>query len=308
MPTVEQLERRLDGLRQLQSLVRNMKALSAVSIRQYEQAAYALADYDHTVRLGLHAVLRQQTLPVGSAPSRHPGPVAAVIFGSDHGLCGRVNEDLVSLAVVHLRAASADAPPPLLLAVGARMAARLEQAGLPAQVDYLLPGSAARIGTVVQQIVLQLDAWRSGAGVERVLVFHNHHLSTTRYRPTVHELLPLPLDALRQLHNEPWPARGLPTFDMAPQRLLSSLLRQYLFVSLCRACAESQASEHGSRLGAMRAAERNLKERAEEVGTAARLARQGRITDELLDVVAGFEALTARRSPGATAGRTPGWN
>lgn len=295
MATVEQLERRLQGLHDLQSLVRTMKALSAVSIRQYEQAAYALGDYEYTVRLGLHAVLRDHP-PASATPAfRHPPPVAAVVFGSDHGLCGRVNEDLVELAVEQLRPAQIGGAPPLLLAVGARLAARLEQAGLPAQVDYLLPGSAARIGTVVQQIVLQLDAWRTAAGIERVLVFHNHHLSTTRYRPTVQELLPLKFDELRHLENEPWPARGLPTFDLPRDRLLSSLLRQYLFVALCRACAESQASEHGSRLGAMRTAERNLQERVDEVGTAARLARQGRITDELLDVVAGFEALTAPR-------------
>jgi F-type H+-transporting ATPase subunit gamma len=79
---------------------------------------------------------------------------------------------------------------------------------------------------------------------------------------------------------------------MPREALLSRLLRQYLFVSIFRACAESQASEHASRLAAMQAAERNLDTRLEEVTMTFRRARQDVITSELLDVVAGFEAIT----------------
>jgi hypothetical protein len=70
-------------------------------------------------------------------------------------------------------------------------------------------------------------------------------------------------------------------------------LHQYFFVSLFRARAKSQASEHASRLAAMQSAERNLDERLGEVTGAYRRARQDAITAELLDVVAGFEAIAA---------------
>jgi F-type H+-transporting ATPase subunit gamma len=74
--------------------------------------------------------------------------------------------------------------------------------------------------------------------------------------------------------------------------LIGRLLHQYLFVMLFRACAESQASEHASRLTAMQSAERNLDERLVDVTTAFRRARQETITAELLDVVSGYEAIT----------------
>jgi F-type H+-transporting ATPase subunit gamma len=75
-------------------------------------------------------------------------------------------------------------------------------------------------------------------------------------------------------------------------RLFSALMRQYLFVSLSRACAESLASENASRLAAMQGAEKNIDERLTELQALFRQQRQMAITAELLDIVAGVEALT----------------
>jgi len=89
-----------------------------------------------------------------------------------------------------------------------------------------------------------------------------------------------------------WPGSSLPTYTMDREVLLSSLLRQYFFISLFRACAESQSAEHGSRLRAMQAAEKNLDENRGELTGQYRRVRQEIITSELLDVVAGFEAVS----------------
>ncbi len=80
---------------------------------------------------------------------------------------------------------------------------------------------------------------------------------------------------------------------MDRETLFSRLLNQYLFVSIFQACAESQASEHASRLAAMQSAERNLDDRLEEVTMVYHRARQDVITSELQDVVSGFEAITS---------------
>jgi F-type H+-transporting ATPase subunit gamma len=78
---------------------------------------------------------------------------------------------------------------------------------------------------------------------------------------------------------------------MDQEPLLSSLLRQHLFVSLYRAFAESLASENASRLASMQAAERSIDERLEALRGEFRYQRQHAITEELLDIVSGFEAL-----------------
>lgn len=108
--------------------------------------------------------------------------------------------------------------------------------------------------------------------------------------------MPVNLRRFQRLQEKRWPSRSLPTFTMEREVLLSRLLHQYLFVSIFRACAESQASEHASRLAAMQSAQRNLDDRLDEVTMTFRRARQSVITSELLDVVAGFEAITGGRS------------
>ncbi len=82
---------------------------------------------------------------------------------------------------------------------------------------------------------------------------------------------------------------------MSAEKLLSSLIRQQLFIKLFNACAESLAGEHASRLMSMQVAEKNIQERLESLTASYRQQRQGQITEELLDVVSGFEALQDER-------------
>jgi F-type H+-transporting ATPase subunit gamma len=81
---------------------------------------------------------------------------------------------------------------------------------------------------------------------------------------------------------------------MDREALFSSLVREYLFVSLYRAFAESLASENASRLASMQAAEKNIEERLRELSAQYHQQRQMSITSELLDIVSGFEALTGK--------------
>ena len=74
-------------------------------------------------------------------------------------------------------------------------------------------------------------------------------------------------------------------------RLFSALIGHYLFVSLFRAFAESLASENASRLASMQAAEKSIRDQLSELTMKYHQQRQMSITEELLDIVSGFEAL-----------------
>ncbi|MGD8574818.1 MAG: F0F1 ATP synthase subunit gamma, partial [Gammaproteobacteria bacterium] len=141
------------------------------------------------------------------------------------------------------------------------------------------------------QILFKIEDWQTAAGVERVYLFHNRPRFGGHYQATGAQLLPVNLHRFHRLEEQPWPSRSLPTHSMSRTRLFSHLLRQYFFVSIFRACAESLAAENASRLATMQAAERNLAERGEELLREFHRRRQGAITDELLDIVAGYEAL-----------------
>ena len=300
MESLEELRRRLDGLDDLRTIVKTMKALSAASIRQYEQAVTSLTGYYRTVERGLHVVLKDFDIPRPPQRSaRESRRLGAIVFGSDHGLCGRFNEELVRYALDRMASSPADTEGRRLLAVGARAAASLEHEGQAVESTFLVPGSATQITTTVQQILLKMDEWREQAGVHYVYLLYNRHSGGPGYHPIGVELLPIHLAQFHRLEEERWPSRSLPTFTMNRETLMQRLLHQYLFVSLFRACAESQASEHTSRLAAMQSAEKNLDERFGEVPAAFRRARQTAITSELLDVVAGFEAILAQRAAAA---------
>lgn len=141
----------------------------------------------------------------------------------------------------------------------------------------------------------QLELLRSGADISRLLVYYNRRTSASSCEPRRLQLLPIDPRRLEHWRDEPWQSRSLPTFVTERRRLLSRLIQQYLFVSLFRACAESLASENASRIAAMQAAEKNINERLDDLRSSFNRLRQSAITDELLDTVTGFEALSEKR-------------
>ncbi len=76
---------------------------------------------------------------------------------------------------------------------------------------------------------------------------------------------------------------------------LRALIREYLFISLFRACAESLSSENASRLAAMQRADKNIDELLEDLNGAFHRLRQSGIDEELFDVISGFEALSVKQ-------------
>lgn len=289
MRTLESLQRHIETTVELRTIVKTMKTLAAVSIHQYESAGAALAGYARTVEMGLQIILRQrQVLP---DRDRKSCCSAAVILGSDHGLCGRFNEDLVRHVTEQPLGRGQSLSQMPLLVVGAKIAAKLEALGGVADVVLTWPGNVEGLTETVQSLLIRLDmllAARPGAGV---LIFHNRRSDEIAVQPHVSQLLPLDGERLLALAGQPWPSRCLPTFSMEFDRLFAALVRQHLFVALFKAAADSLASEQASRLLAMQAAERNIEQHLDEVNAEYRMRRQQQITDEIIDVLSGFEAM-----------------
>jgi F-type H+-transporting ATPase subunit gamma len=288
--TLEALGRRIATTEDLRAIVRTMKSLSAVSIRQYESAVAALRDYSRTVELALQVLLRDRPTAVrAAAPAA--GPAAVVVFGSDHGLCGRFNDEVAHFAGERLRELDVAGTRRRCLAVGARAEARMAALGETVDERLLLPGSVSGLAALAHAVLIQIDAWGALDGLGRVLLIHHRRTSEAVVAaPHMRQLLPLSLERLRNLAARPWPSRRLPMFTMDAERLFPAVIRQYLFSSVYRAAAESLASEHASRLASMQAAERNIEEHLEEQQAEFRRRRQETITEELLDIVTGFEA------------------
>ena len=289
MQTLESLSDALETTGDIQSIVRTMKALSAASIRQFEQAEAALGDYAHTIDLGLTALLHDRCacgLPLPRTGAEGSSRAALIVIGSERGLCGRYNETVARHALDRI-----EGPETLLAVIGLRAAARLESAGHTVDTLFTLPGSAAGLSDLVQSVIVQSDRWQREEGIGRIRVVHNRREGRTLAKPVERQLLPLPDAYLKSLLDAAWPGPGLPFFRMSSSALLSWLVQQRLFVSLYRALAEALASEHATRLAAMQGAEGNIEERRVELMQVYRIKRQESITRELMDVVSGFEAV-----------------
>ncbi|TXT41473.1 MAG: H+-transporting two-sector ATPase subunit gamma, partial [Comamonadaceae bacterium] len=143
--------------------------------------------------------------------------------------------------------------------------------------------------TLVGQILVEIETLREQGQVAQVCVFHHRPQHGSLYRPTCQRLLPLDEVWQRELTAKPWPGPSLPEVMNGDGQTLQALVREYLFVSLFRACAESLASENASRLAAMQRAEKNIDELLDGLHHAFHRLRQSGIDEELFDVMAGFE-------------------
>jgi F-type H+-transporting ATPase subunit gamma len=290
--TTASLTRKISSAGDLQSVVRTMKALAASSIGQYEKSVRALGDYYRTVEMGLGACFRQST-PAAPIIKRKGqtdmGAIGAVVFGSDQGLVGQFNDVVADYAIKTLAALPGV---PEVWAVGERVFARLSDAGLKPMGLFAVPNSVQAITPLVGQIQIESEARRAKGEYARLYIFHNRPKSGALYEPVSQRLLPLDTTWQQGLVKIPWPTKTLPEVMCSDSVTLRGLIREYLFISLFRACAESLASENASRLAAMERVDKNIDELLETLhGTFHRL-RQTGIDEELFDVIAGFEALT----------------
>lgn len=293
MESADRLRRRISTTQDLRSVVKTMKAFAALSIRNYERATRALSDYARTVELGLQVVLTLSPTGYTSAQRAPRHRLAGIVFGSDQGMCGQLNERVVSHALAAFEKYPAGPGERTVFSVGGRAATWLEDAGVSVAQRFSVPGSADGLSVLVQDLLLAIDEWSGRQRYDRIVLFYNTLTPGGAYRPRSEQVLPLDRDWLDRLQGQPWPSRVLPSFTMDREHLFSSLVRQLLFVAVCRAGAESLASENASRLEAMQNAERNITDRLDELQAAFHETRQAAITSELLDIVAGFETLTS---------------
>lgn len=291
METIETIRKKIQSAGDLHTVVKTMKALAAVSIRQYERAAASAAEYNLTVEMALQVVLQREPKRIVMPERAADGFLNAMVFGSDQGMCGPLNDQIVSHALQSLDEIGVGKDRRMVFALGARAAVRLEDAGQPVAEYFPVPTSASGIASKVEEIFIRMEERQVQQRFDRLVLFYCRPLSGASYRPHTQHLLPLDDKWLRELEKKKWPTQVLPTFTMERERLFSALIHEYLFVSLCRALAESLASENAGRLASMQSAEKSIEERLNELTGRYYQQRQASITEELLDIIAGFEAL-----------------
>ena len=292
MDTLENLRSKTEGAKDLKSVVSAMKAMAASNIFQYETAVSSLADYYHTIELGIVAYFKAEKIEAINekrATKKKPEEViCAIVFGTDQGLVGQFNDSMTSYVSTSLKALPGKKE---IWSVGERVQLLLSDEGFTISKTYPVPNDINAVTPLITEILNKSQEGQEKEEVTAFYIFHNKPKPASGYTPVMQRFLPLDekwKETLQEIH---WPTKLPPQIAGGVKPTLAALINGYLFTSLFKACVESLASENASRLDAMQRAEKNISDLLEDLGKKYHRLRQSSVDEELFDVVAGFEAL-----------------
>lgn len=290
--TSETLSRKIAGASDVGTVVRTMKGIAASNINQFEMAVASLGVYYRTVDLGIIAYFRQQETVSSPKKGIKVSSIAAIVFGSDIGLVGEFNDQLADFVTRTLGALPGKKQ---IWPVGERIQLQLKDAGLATTKLFIVPHSVAAITPLVDKILTESEQSREKDESAFFYIFHNRPKKGSGYEPVSQRLFPLDDEWRQGMKVLKWPTKNLPQIVGEPKSVLSALIREYLFISLFRACAESMASENAARLAAMQRADKKINELLDDLSQQFNRMRQDSIDEELFDVISGFEALQEKK-------------
>ena len=259
METLETLHRKIGGVEDLRSVVRSMRAMAASNITQYETAVSSLRSYQRSIALGMAAYFGKDGLSTAEptlSNKKASHSTCVIVLGSDLGLVGQFNDSLAE----HVRSSLANSPEQTRIwAVGERVEAVLEDMGLRVTRSFHVPNSVNGITGLVGELLHVIQKEMENGTADEFHLFHNR-LGENHALAMAESSRFLPLDHRwrDQFAEMEWPTNRIPQIIGEPRDVLRGLVREFLFITLFRACAESLASENMSRLTAMQRAENNI--------------------------------------------------
>jgi F-type H+-transporting ATPase subunit gamma len=295
MATVQDIKRRLRSVRNTRKITKAMELVAAAKLRRAEARIAALRPYAE----------RMTELMVGTAratPSRgfplleereDVRAVAILPLTGDRGLAGAFNGQILRRALQLEREVRAEGADVRWVVVGkkGRSTLRFRRYAIErAWVDFTdRPGyaDAVAIAHTLADLFIERE-------VDRVVIVYNHYVSPLTQTVEVEDVLPIPRTLLEEEEKSAYEIalEGDFIYEPEPEQILERLLPTYLQTTVFRALLESTASEHGARMTAMRNASKNAGELIDSLTLDMNRARQSEITQEILEVVAGADALT----------------
>ncbi|MBW2039463.1 MAG: ATP synthase F1 subunit gamma [Deltaproteobacteria bacterium] len=286
MLTLKALHRRITSIKSTQHITRAMKMVAAARLRRAQERIIEARPYADKMREVL------QSLSLRTDPGAHPllvrremKKVELVVITTDRGLCGSFNQNIFRRVERFFRENRQLYAEISLTLVGRKGLDYSRRRGVPIIRDYVDRfreidyQAAAVIGKDVVEDYI-------GEAVDGVFLVYNEFRSPLVQWVMVKDLLPI-----EPLEVEPdyYPVEYI--YEPSADVILSELLPRYVEVQIYRALLESMAGEHGARMTAMDAATENAQEMIEKLTLMYNKARQSAITKEMMEIVAGAEAL-----------------
>jgi F-type H+-transporting ATPase subunit gamma len=294
--SVQDIKRRIRSNENTRKITKAMELVSAAKLRRAEARIEALRPYADRMRelmIGTARATPSRGFPLLEA-REDVRTVAIVPLTGDRGLAGGFNAQVIRRALGVEREVRGEGQDVRWLVAGkkGRSTLRFRRYDvLQAWVDFTdRPeyGDAAAIARKLAELFTERE-------VDRVVIVYNHFVSALTQAVQVEDVLPIPRHALEEEEEKSAYEIALEgdfIYEPEPELILERLLPTYLETSIYRALLESTASEHGARMTAMRNASKNVDELVDRLTLDMNRARQAEITQEILEVVAGADALS----------------
>jgi F-type H+-transporting ATPase subunit gamma len=292
--SVQDLKRRIRSVRNTRKITRAMELVAAAKLRRAELRIKALRPYAETMNeliAGVGRAASSVRLPLLEQREQVEG-VAIVPLTGDRGLAGAFNAQVLRRAFALERSLQGEGKTVRWIAVGKKGRSTLSFRRRELAGAYLgfTDKPAYADAQAIAHKVAELFTTRE---VDRVVLVFNTYVSALTQRVTEQDILPISPDILEtdEAERREDVFRGDFIFEPEPDLILERLLPVYLETQIYRALLESTASEQGARMTAMRNASKNAGELIDSLTLQMNRARQAEITQEILEVVAGAEAL-----------------
>lgn len=292
------LKSRIASVKNIQKITRAMEMVAAARLRRAEQRIEHLRPYAAAIRrMTRQAAEAAENLPRLPILQQHDSEdkIGLLLVTGDRGLAGAFNSQILRAGIRTANELHHEGLTPVWYASGRRGVSSLTFRSLELAGSYV--GFTDRPAYAnARQIGEDLMSAYIDGRLDRVDIFYNGYISPLT-QEVRHEVL-LPLQEATILEERPdeddgdHPAHSaLVEYEPEPEEILRRLIPDYVEISLFRALLESTASEHGARMTAMRNASENAGDLIESLTLQANRARQAEITQEIMEVVAGSEAL-----------------
>ncbi len=299
MASQQDIKQRINSVRGTRKITRAMELVASAKLRRSQERIESLRPYAQGMRR-LMAQTARQAKNLRGFPLLEDRPeiarAAVLVVTGDRGLAGAFNVNIIrrSLGVAdELRAAGAGEV--VFTSVGKKGGGTLRFRGMT--VDHAFQGFSSDPTFADAHIVAEHVTRRFIEGeVDKVILVYNAFKSVVEQKVTEEQLLPIPHRVVEDddddPETEPQFSKALAYFEPEPGDLLHDLLPTYIDTTIYRALLESAAAEHAARRTAMRNATDNAGTLIADLTLAMNRARQAAITQEILEVVAGADALT----------------
>jgi F-type H+-transporting ATPase subunit gamma len=296
MATVQDLKRRIRSVGNTQKITKAFELVASARLRRAQTRIEALRPYaDRMLELMAVTARASGSVRLPLLERREVRRVAVVPVTADRGLAGAFNAQILRRAFTLERELRGEGLDVSWLAVGRRGRSSLTFRGYDLVQSW--QGFSERPEySDAQAVAHKVADLYSNEEIDRVVVIYNHFQSALVQEVTTQDLLPIPEHVIKAGEDEDRQEaalRGDFIYEPEPEEILARLLPVYVETELYRALLESAASEQGARMTAMRNASKNAGELISNLTLAMNRARQAEITQEILEVVAGADALTA---------------